>query len=185
MNNAVVPNRTGMVAVIGKDSNFVQKIIDENNLNLEIANDNSPMQLVLSGSLEDINKSKDIILKNNIKKFIPLNVSAAFHSKYMIDAQKELSKEIDKLVFTDNNIKIISNYDGEIYNEKLSIIKNLQAQMANRVNWTKSIKKLERINENKIIEIGPNKVLSGLIKRISSKFDIVSINQIADIKQYE
>ena len=185
MNNAVVPNRTGMVAVIGKDSNFVQKIIDENNLNLEIANDNSPMQLVLSGSLEDINKSKDIILKNNIKKFIPLNVSAAFHSKYMIDAQKELSKEIDKLVFTDNNIKIISNYDGEIYNEKLSIIKNLQAQMANRVNWTKSIKKLERINENKIIEIGPNKVLSGLIKRISSKFDIVTINQIADIKQYE
>ena len=57
MNNAVEPNKTGMVALIGKDSSYVQKLIDENNINLEIANDNSPMQLVLSGSLEDIDKS--------------------------------------------------------------------------------------------------------------------------------
>ena len=54
--------------------------------------------------------------------------------------------------------------------------------MANRVNWTKSIKKLEEIGENKIIEIGPNKVLSGLIRRISSNFDIVSYDKILDLK---
>ncbi len=54
--------------------------------------------------------------------------------------------------------------------------------MANRVNWTKSIKKLEEIGENKIIEIGPNKVLSGLIKRISNSFDIISINKVSDLK---
>ena len=182
MNNAVEPNKTGMVALIGKDSSYVQKLIDENNINLEIANDNSPMQLVLSGSLEDIDKSKDIFLQNNIKRFVPLKVSAAFHSKYMLDAQKILSKEINKVTFKNNNIKIISNYDGGIYEDNSMIMKNLQNQMANKVNWTKSIKTLEQTQERKIIEFGPNKVLSGLIKRISDKFDIISINEISDIK---
>ncbi len=181
MNNAVKSNETGMVALIGKDSNYVQKIINDNNLNLEIANDNSPIQLVLSGNLNDINKSKKLFLENNIKKFVLLNVSAAFHSKYMLDAQKILSNEIENLVFVENNINIISNFDGEIYNNNSLIKKNLQNQMANKVNWTKSIKQLENIGEKKIIEIGPNKVLSGLIKRISNKFDIISINQISDI----
>ena len=181
MNNAVNSNETGMVALIGKDSKYVQKIIDDHKLNLEIANDNSPIQLVLSGNLDDINKSKKLFLENNIKKFVLLNVSAAFHSKYMFEAQRILSKEIENLVFTENNISIISNFDGEIYNSNSLIKKNLQNQMANRVNWTKSIKQRENTGEEKIIEIGPNKVLSGLIKRISNKFDIISINEISDI----
>ena len=72
-----------------------------------------------------------------------LNVSAAFHSKFMLQAQSELGKDIDKLNFTDNKIKIVSNYDAGIYIDNLLIKKNLQYQMANRVNWTKSVKKLE------------------------------------------
>ena len=76
---------------------------------------------------------------------------------------------------------MISNYDAKLYNDSLSIKKNLQKQMANKVNWTKSIKKLEELGENKIIEIGPNKVLSGLINRISKNFDIISINTISDL----
>ena len=181
MNNAVEPNISGMAALIGKDANSIQNIIDENNLNLQIANDNSPMQIVISGKKEDIINSKDLFEKNNVKKFINLNVSAAFHSKYMLHAQDELSKEIDKLNFSENEVKIISNYDANIYNDNLNIKKNLQRQMANKVNWTESIKKLEELGEKKIIEIGPNKVLSGLINRISKKFDITSINQISDL----
>ena len=182
MNNAVLPNETGMAALIGNDVKTVQEIIDINNLDLEIANDNSNIQIVISGKLENINKSKEIFLDNKIKKFVLLNVSAAFHSKFMFQAQNELSKEIDKLNFIENKIKIISNYDAEVYIDNLSIKKNLQYQMANRVNWTKSIKKLEKIGENKIIEIGPNKVLSGLIRRISSNFDITSYDNILDFK---
>ena len=181
MNNAVEPNISGMAALIGKDANSIQNIIDENNLNLQIANDNSPMQIVISGKKKDIINSKDLFEKNNVKKFINLNVSAAFHSKYMLHAQDELSKEIDKLNFSENEVKIISNYDANIYNDNLNIKKNLQRQMANKVNWTESIKKLEELGEKKIIEIGPNKVLSGLINRISKKFDITSINQISDL----
>ncbi len=182
MNGAIQPNITGMAALIGKDSDYVQNIIFENNLNLEIANDNSPIQIVISGSIEELNKSKQLFLEKKIKKFIFLNVSAAFHSKYMLEAQKELSEEIDNLNFIENKIKIISNYDAEIYSDNILIKKNLQNQMANMVNWTKSIKRLEEVGENKIIEIGPGKVLSGLINRISKNFDITSLNYFSDIK---
>ena len=182
MNGAIEPNITGMAALIGKDSNYVQKILNDNNLNIEIANDNSPMQIVISGSIEELNKSKNLFLEKNIKRFVFLNVSAAFHSKYMIEAQQELSEEIENLNFLENKLKIISNYDAEIYSDNILIKKNLQNQMANKVNWTKSIKKLEELGEFEIIEIGPGKVLGGLINRISKNFEITSIDRISDLK---
>ncbi len=182
MSNAVAPNITGMAALIGKDSNYIQKIIDDNNLKIQIANDNSPIQIVISGSKDEIIKSKELFLKeNHIKKFVILNVSAAFHSKYMLKAQAELGEEIEKLEFNQNQIQIISNYDAHSYNDTPNIKKNLKFQMANQVQWTQSVKKLEQIGEKNIIEIGPNKILSGLINRISKKFDIRSINQISDL----
>ena len=183
MNNAVIEVDTGMAALIGKDSNYVQKIIDDNNLDLEIANDNSPMQIVISGEKKELNKSKDLFLNTNIKKFVPLNVSAAFHSKFMTQAQEKLSLDIKSLNFLENKISIISNYDAKIYTENAFIKKNLQFQMANKVKWTESIKKLEEIKEKNIIEIGPNKVLSGLINRISKNFNIKSINEVEDLSK--
>ena len=182
MNNAVEPNKSGMAALIGKDSNYIQQVIEQNNINLEIANDNSPIQVVVSGDIEDIKKNKEIFLQNEIKKYVLLNVSSAFHSKFMNEAQNILSKEIDNLNFKSNDINLISNFTAEISNNNNEIISSLKNQMANTVRWTESIKKLEEIGETNIIEIGPNKVLSGLIKRISNKFDIKSINTISDIK---
>ena len=182
MNSAVAPNETGMAAIIGKNSSEVQEIIDTNNLEIEIANDNSSIQVVISGKTNVLNKSKELFLSSDIKKFVMLNVSAAFHSKFMNSAQDQLAQDIDKLTFFDNKIKIITNYDANIHKDVDSIKMNLKNQMANKVNWTQSIKKLEQIGENKIIEIGPSKVLSGLIKRISDNFDIISFNQVSDLK---
>ena len=185
MNLAVTPNETGMAALIGLPANEVQKIIKSNNLKLEIANDNSEIQIVISGEIKQLENSKDLFLTNNIKKFVLLNVSAAFHSKFMLKAQDELAKEIEKLNFVENHINIISNYDANISRNNFVIKKNLQKQMANKVNWTQSVKKLQETGETKLIEIGPNKVLSGLIKRISNNFDIISINKISDLKYNE
>ena len=79
MHNSVKPNVTGMAALIGKDSKYIKKIIEDNKLDLEIANDNSPMQIVISGKKNEIINNKELFLSNNIKKFVELNVSAAFH----------------------------------------------------------------------------------------------------------
>ena len=181
MNSAVTPNETGMAALIGSDSNKIEDIIKKNNINLEVGNDNSPMQVVVSGNSNDIESSKQIFLKNNVKKFIKLNVSAAFHSKYMKDAQIKLEAEISKLNFKENKINIISNYSSFSSNNNSEIIDSLKNQMANKVKWTESIKNLEKNGEIKIIEIGPNKVLSGLINRISKSFDIRSFTTVSDL----
>ncbi len=182
MNDAVEPNQSGMAALIGKDAHHVAKIIKNNNIDLEIANDNSPIQVVVSGAMSEIIKNKDFFLSNEIKKYVVLNVSSAFHSKYMNEAQKALSQEIDNLNFHTNKINIISNFNAQISNDNKLIIHSLKNQMANSVKWTQSIKKLEEFGEKNIIEIGPNKILSGLIKRISDKFDIKSVGSISDLK---
>ncbi len=181
MNNAVEPNKSGMAALIGLNSNEVEEIISQNKLNLEIANDNSPMQIVISGDILELENSKKIFISNKVKKFIKLNVSSAFHSKYMLDAQIKLNEDIERLNFVSNKINIISNYSAKVSNDNKEIINSLKNQMANRVRWTESIKTLITLGEKNIVEIGPNKVLSGLIHRISKDFNIKSISTVSEI----
>jgi [acyl-carrier-protein] S-malonyltransferase len=184
MHSSIEPNVSGMAAIIGKNADFIDDIINKNNLKIVIANDNSPMQVVVSGLIEDINNSGQVFSENGIKRYVKLNVSAAFHSNFMNDAQSKLINEIDKINFKNSNLPIISNYDSNINSNIESIIHALKNQMANRVRWTDSIKKLEETDTTKIIEIGPGKVLSGLITRISKKFDIKSIDKIEDLKKF-
>ena len=183
MHSSIQPNFSGMAAVIGKSADFIDEVIKKYKLEIVIANDNSPMQVVVSGLIEEINSSEKIFSENGIKRYVKLNVSAAFHSAFMNDAQNKLTYEIDKINFEKANQPIISNYDSQINTDLNKIIYALKNQMANRVKWTESIKKLEETNITQIIEIGPGKVLSGLISRITKKFDIKSIDKIEDLKK--
>ena len=181
MHNAYEPYKSGMAALIGINCNKVENIILNNNLKIEIANDNSPIQVVISGKKNEINNSEKIFKENGVKKFINLNVSAAFHSFLMKDAQNTLNKNIQNTKFNNSSISIISNFSGKFANNIDEIINNLSNQMSNRVRWVESIQSLEKISENKVIEIGPGKVLTGLIKRISNNFDISNIEYVTDI----
>ena len=185
MHSSIKPNVSGMAAIIGKNADFIDDLIKKNNLRLVIANDNSPMQVVVSGLIEDIISSEQFFSENGVKRYVKLNVSAAFHSNFMNDAQRELINVIDTINFKNSNLPIISNYDSAINSNLHSIIYALKNQMANKVRWTDSIKKLEETETTRIIEIGPGKVLSGLIARITKKFDIKSINKIEDLKKFD
>lgn len=185
MHSSIKPNVSGMAAIIGKNAVFIDDLIKKNNLKLVIANDNSPMQVVVSGLIEDIISSERLFSENGVKRYVKLNVSAAFHSNFMNDAQRELINVIDKINFKNSNLPIISNYDSKINSNIESIIFALKNQMANRVRWTESIIKLEETDTTQIIEIGPGKVLSGLIARITKKFDIKSIDKIEDLKKFD
>ena len=184
MHSSIEPNVSGMAAIIGKDANFIDEVIKKNNLKIVIANDNSPMQVVVSGLIKDIDDSEQTFLENGVKRYIKLNVSAAFHSNFMNDAQNKLVNEIDNIKFKSNDFFIISNYDSNINSNSDTIIYALKNQMANRVKWTDSIKRLEGTDTTQIIEIGPGKVLSGLISRITQKFDIKTIDKVEDLKKF-
>ncbi len=181
MNTAAGDKSTGMAALIGLNSETVEKIIIENDLKIEIANDNSPNQVVISGEISEIEKSKIYFDKVGLKKFVKLNVSSAFHSKFMLSAQQSLNDEIDKMNFEVNNIKIISNYSSMISSNNDEIINSLKNQMANMVKWKESIINLSQNGEDSLIEIGPGKVLSGLVKRTTNVFKITSIDTINDL----
>jgi len=184
MHSAIEPSTSGMAALIGKNAEFIDYIITNNNLDIVIANDNSPMQVVVSGLVDQIDKAEKIFISNGVKKYVKLNVSAAFHSKYMQVAQNKLIDKIDNTSFSSSNIPIISNYDASINNDIKEVMNSLKNQMANKVKWTESIKKLEETDTFEIVEIGPNKVLSGLISRITKKFDIKSVDKIIDLEKF-
>ena len=184
MQDAYEENKSGMAAIIGLNCNLIEKIIIEYNLNIEVANDNSRLQVVVSGVIKDLESSKDFFINNGAKKFIKLNVSAAFHSKIMKDAEKKMLSFLNTTEFKDPKSNIISNYSANHSNNSKVIFNNLSKQMSNKVKWVESIKCLETMNEKKIVEIGPGKVLSGLINRISNNFDIISIDNLKDMEKF-
>ena len=177
-------NMSGMAAILGLDCLKVESIISDNNLKVEVANDNSPLQVVISGVKEDLTYAESIIMNNGAKKFLYLNVSAAFHSKIMKKAEKKMKKFLSKVDFKDPSYPVISNFSAKDSKKSRVLFDNLSKQMSNKVRWVESIKCLDNLNETKIIEIGPGKVLSGLIKKISNNFIVNNINCIKDLEYF-
>ena len=183
MQNSVPKGVGGMVAVLGSEIKVIENIIDENNDKYEcfIANDNSNGQIVLSGNLKDLEKMMIDLKAANIKN-IKLPVSAPFHCKLMNKATHIMSDEISKLTFNEPQNTLISNVTGrEISN--LNDLKNLLIkQIESRVRWRESVLLMIDKGISQFIEIGPGKVLSGLIKRIDKNVKVSAINSEEDIK---
>ncbi len=172
-----------MVAVLGSTVEIIEQILKKNeqNFNAQIANDNSEGQIVLSGKIEDLDKLIIILKENNIKN-IKLPVSAPFHCRLMSKATNIMSEELNKLNFINGGNKLISNVTAkEILNtDELKDL--LIKQIENRVRWRESVINMINNDINHFIEIGPGKVLSGLVKRINKEVKIDTINNQGDIE---
>lgn len=183
MQNSVPKGIGGMVAVLGSEIKIIENLINENRNKYEcyIANDNSVGQIVLSGNIVDLEKMIIDLKSANIKN-IKLPVSAPFHCKLMSKATLIMSEEIKKLNFKEPENILISNVTGkEIVNS--DELKNLLVQqIESRVRWRESILLMVNKGINQFIEIGPGKVLSGLIKRIDRNIKVSAINTEEDIK---
>jgi len=183
MQNAVPNGEGGMVAVLGSNIEIIEEILKENKNNFfaQIANDNSEGQIVLSGKNQDLNKLIEVLKSNNIKN-IKLPVSAPFHCKLMSQATKVMKQEIEKLTFQDSKNVLISNVTAEEIFDKDKIKSLLIDQIENRVRWREIIVNMTNKGVNHFIEIGPGKVLSGLVKRTNKDVKINTINSEDDIK---
>jgi len=182
MQGSVPKGEGGMVAVLGSKIETVENIIKKNKNKYEcfIANDNSDGQIVVSGKISELDKFM-IDLKSNSIKNIKLPVSAPFHCKLMNKATKIMNDEMVKLDFKDSKNILISNVTGkEIF--KVSELKELLVkQIESRVRWRESVLLMINKGVNQFIEIGPGKVLSGLIKRIDRNVKVSAINNEEDI----
>jgi len=184
MQEAVPKGEGGMIAILGSTTEIIEKIFEENNNNYEcfIANDNSNGQIVVSGKLINLDLLIEDLKKQNIKS-IKLPVSAPFHCKLMNNATKIMQDEIQKCDFKNIKNTLISNVTAQEVNE-ISILKELLIkQIESRVRWRESVNLMLKKKITQFIEIGPGKVLSGLIKRIDRNVKVASINTEDDIKQ--
>jgi len=183
MQNSIPKGQGGMVAVLGSTLEIVEKILRDNDqkIKAQIANDNSEGQIVLSGKTEDLDKLILILKKNSIKN-IKLPVSAPFHCNLMRNATEIMSEHLNKLNFNESKNKLISNVTAEeiINTEELKNL--LIKQIENRVRWRESVVNMIKNDISHFIEIGPGKVLSGLVKRINKNVKIDTINNQEDIK---
>ena len=183
MQNSVPKGEGGMVAVLGSKVETIEKILKDNeqNLSVQIANDNSEGQIVLSGKTGDLEKLI-LILKENTIKNIKLPVSAPFHCSLMNKATNIMDDELNKLNFNESENKLISNVTANEISNTTELKELLVKQIENRVRWRESVINMIGSGVNHFIEIGPGKVLSGLIKRINKEVKIDTINNQGDIE---
>ena len=183
MQEAIPNGEGGMLVVLGKTSKELHKILDDNNNQYEcfVANDNSKLQVVVSGLKKDIDLlSKDLEAKKI--KNIKLNVSAPFHCKHMKSASEKMKNYINDLRITEPNKPIISNVTAEEVSSPEEIKTLLISQIEKKVRWLESVEYMINNEVKNFVEIGPGKVLSGLIKRINKDVKVSSINNDKDIK---
>lgn len=166
-----------MAALIGFDREQLEQQIKETP-NVVLANDNSPAQVVISGTPEAV---KEVMAKIKVKRAVPLNVSGAFHSPLMADAAAQFQEVLESVPFTDAQVPVLSNVEP-LPAVDAAILKNrLQRQMTGSVRWREITMQLPVENIEQVVEIGPGKVLTGLIKRMCPNVALENIGSLAEL----
>ncbi len=183
MQEAVPSGEGAMLVVLGISSKELDKILNDNKDKYEcfIANDNSQLQVVVSGLKKDINLLSDDLNNKKIKN-LKLNVSAPFHCKHMKIASEKMASFINDLKMNELLKPIISNVTAEETKSTKEIKSLLISQIEKKVRWLESVEYMINNGVKNFVEIGPGKVLSGLIKRINKNVNVNSINSEEDIR---
>ena len=183
MQEAVPVGKGKMLAVLGTEINVINELLNsikQNNI-CEIANDNANGQVIVSGNREGVDSFQSILKEKKIK-CIPLKVSAPFHCSLMKPAANKMLEKIKNTNFEKPKRNIVSNVTAKIENDKEKIKDLLIKQIYSSVKWRESILNISNEGVNKFIEIGPGKVLTGMVKRTINNVNCFPINSIADIK---
>ena len=185
MQKSVPVGHGSMMAILGMTTEEILKeikLLDSKGV-CEIANENCPGQIVVSGNIEEINNlSKN--LKQKSKRGIILPVSAPFHCSLMKKAAIEMETKIKNSELKTPKPSIISNVTAKPEDDPSTIKDLLIRQITSKVRWSEIVEYMIKNDVNKFIEIGPGKVLSGLVKRINKSVKVLNINSVEDIKSY-
>ena len=187
MQDSVINLKTKMVAVIGLDIKKVEKIIEENSVGpkelCEIANDNCPGQVILSGTENGVIYISDILKDNGARSIVDLKVSAPFHCSLMDKASDMMKDYLNDITLKDLRSNFISNVTAEFEKNSEKIKELLIEQVSSRVRWRESIIKSTK-KVNSIVEIGPGKILTGMNKRINRDYNLFSVSNLDDIYKF-
>jgi [acyl-carrier-protein] S-malonyltransferase len=169
-----------MAAVIGLDEDVLAAICRETGT--VIANLNSPGQLVISGAADNITKAGEMAKAKGASRYIPLQVSGAFHSPLMQPAVEGMTQIFAKVTFKDPVVPVIGNVTAQPLTHGSQIKEELLKQLTSGVQWQRSVEYMTAQGVGKYYEFGPGKVLAGLIKRISKEAEMVNIGDVNQVK---
>ena len=187
MQEATPEGEGAMAAIIGIGIKEVDKVLSEISMAgvCEIANDNEPKQVVISGTRDKVCLCMDLLKEAGAKRTILLPVSAPFHCSLMQSAAEIMKQEILGLTVNNLNIPIVANISAKEISLEKDIKHSLVSQITSRVRWTESITYLSKNNVVNFIEFGAGRVLSGLVKRIDPNSKTLNISEYQDLKKLE
>jgi [acyl-carrier-protein] S-malonyltransferase len=185
---AAVPVGVGaMYAVLGLDADKLAALCEEvsgpDGL-AAVANDNCPGQVVISGSAKAVEQVAVLAKEAGAKRAVPLNVSAPFHCTLMDPAAKKLSGELGKIAFKTPTAPVVTNVDAKAHSDADGISDRLVQQVSGAVLWNDCVKTLSGMGVDKLVEIGPGKVLSGLTRRIDRSIGMNNIEDPDSLKAF-
>jgi len=184
MQEAVPVGEGAMAAVLGMEREQVEKLCEEVSSGevLSPANFNCPGQIVIAGHSKAVERAIARI-KQEGKKAVPLPVSAPFHSPLMKPAAERLEKALEEISVSDLNIPVVTNVEAEINSSKERVRGLLVAQVSSPVRWEESMRKMIEKGIEEVVEVGPGKVLSGLMKRIDNRVETRNIEDLQTLKK--
>jgi len=181
MNEIAEQVNGGMAAIIGMESSDIIEALKEVDGVVEAVNFNEPKQTVIAGDKQAIEKACEVLKSKGARRAMPLAVSGPFHSSLMKPAGEKLREEAEKYNFKDAEVTLVANTTADFLTKPEEIKAEIYAQSFGPVKWVDTIKKLKENGVDTIYEIGPGKVLAGLIKKIDKEIKVVNINSVEDV----
>ncbi len=180
MEEACQATRGAMAALIGGEEAAVKALAAE--CAVDVANFNAPGQIVLSGTVEGIDAAVEKARDHGIRRAIKLNVAGAYHSRLMQAAQDQLATELAGVAMQPPGIPVVCNFGASVVSDPAEIRAMLEKQVTGSVRWTESIRLLCEMGHRTFIELGPGKVLAGLVAKIEKDATVHSIEDLASLE---
>lgn len=184
MQEAVAPGAGAMAAVLGLDKQSVYAVCEETARHgiVEVANLNSPGQVVIAGQTEAVDHAIELAKQRGAKRAVRLQVSAPFHCSLMTPAAKRLADILHAIPFADPTVPLVNNADAELLTAGARIADSLVRQVTSPVRWDDSVRRLMKEGVGLFLELGPGKVLTGLIKRIAPDASALHVEDLSSLR---
>ncbi|MBD5444388.1 MAG: ACP S-malonyltransferase [Lachnospiraceae bacterium] len=176
-----VPEGGAMVAVLGLDTEVIEKICEEVDGTVSIANYNCPGQIVITGEDGAVQAAVAKLSEAGAKRCVTLKVSGPFHSQMLTGAGEKLAKELDEVEIHDIQIPYIANVTADYVSDKEDVKPLLQKQVSSSVRWQQTIERMIADGVDTFIEIGPGKTLSGFMRKINRDMTVINIEKVEDL----
>ena len=175
MHDAATKTKGAMTAVIGMSKDSILDVIGKVDGMVSVANYNSPAQIVITGEAEAVAKANEALKEAGAKRVIPLPVSGGFHSMLMEEASVKFSEILNDCEIKDAKIPVFTNVDAEPTTSAIRFKAKMTAQIYSSVMWTQTVEKMAADGVDTVVEIGPGKVLAGLVKKINPALTVLNV----------